>query len=285
MSEQENIIETNDNTNLPTSENLETFNTAPSEGVVVADDNVNIVGEKSRKSKRKIERDVYALASENEALRQKNADMEDLLQKSLDAGNYHYGTVAMGLLDKAKQNLAKALGEGDVDAVATATAEIAQATSVINEAKRATPIYPQEDRVSNNGRKVDTADAGLLYDWLDDNPDFDKDSPVFNENLTNQVLPFITKLENRLKRNNQTHLIASPEYFNIIDEYVEKIKDNKENVGKHFGSVRSRQQPTNVSEKKIITLTNQQKKAAAAFNMSEEKYINYLQQYAKEGKK
>jgi hypothetical protein len=111
-------------------------------------------------------------------------------------------------------------------------------------------------------------------------------------------------MENRLKRNNQMHLIASPEYFNIIDEYVDKVKDEatktkqetapvkkvgttqtvKEPIGKHFGGVRSRHQPTNVAENKPIVLTLQQKKAAAACDMTEEKYINYLQKYAKEAR-
>lgn len=240
--------------------------------------------EKPRKNRRKIEREVYALASENEALKQKNATMEELLHKSLEAGNYHYSTVAMGLLDKAKANLAKALGEGDVEAVAAATAEIAQATSVVNDAKRVpmpTPINSEQTLAATSSY----ANENMLYDWLEDNPDLDKGSPEYNESLTNQVLPFINKLENRLKRNNQMHLIASPEYFNIIDEYVYKLKDSKETRGKHFGSVRSRHQATNVTENKPMVLTNQQKKAAAAFNMTEEKYISYLQKYAKEAKK
>lgn len=240
--------------------------------------------EKPRKNRRKIEREVYALASENEALKQKNATMEELLHKSLEAGNYHYSTVAMGLLDKAKANLAKALGEGDVEAVAAATAEIAQATSVVNDAKRVpmpTPSNSEQTSAATNSY----ANENMLYDWLEDNPDLDKGSPEYNESLTNQVLPFINKLENRLKRKNQMHLIASPEYFNIIDEYVYKLKDSKETRGKHFGSVRSRHQATNVAENKPMVLTNQQKKAAAAFNMTEEKYISYLQKYAKEEKK
>ena len=276
----------------------------------------NNVEEKPKAKKWKVKRDTYAetyaLAAEVEALKQKNASMEELLHKSLEAGNYHYGTVAMGLLDKAKANLAKALGEGDVEAVATATAEIAQATSVVNDAKRA----PQVTLRDNGGLQEPVATAGntytnenMLYDWLEDNPDLDKGSAEYNESLTNRVLPFINKLENRLKRNNQMHLIASPEYFNIIDEYVDKIKDEatkikpadapvkkigatqigtaqtvKEPIGKHFGGVRSRHQPTNVVENKPIVLTLQQKKAAAACDMTEEKYINYLQKYAKEAR-
>lgn len=271
----------------------------------------NNVEEKPKAKKWKVKRDTYAetyaLAAEVEALKQKNASMEELLHKSLEAGNYHYGTVAMGLLDKAKANLAKALGEGDVEAVATATAEIAHATSIVNDAKRA----PQVTLRDNGGLQEPTAAAGntytnenMLYDWLEDNPDLDKGSAEYNESLTNRVLPFINKLENRLKRNNQMHLIASPEYFNIIDEYVDKIKDEatkiktevapvkkvgttqtiKEPIGKHFGGVRSRHQPTNVVENKPIVLTLQQKKAAAACDMTEEKYINYLQKYAKEAR-
>jgi len=271
----------------------------------------NNVEEKPKAKKWKVKRDTYAetyaLAAEVEALKQKNASMEELLHKSLEAGNYHYGTVAMGLLDKAKANLAKALGEGDVEAVATATAEIAHATSIVNDAKRA----PQVTLRDNGGLQEPVATVGnaytnenMLYDWLEDNPDLDKGSAEYNESLTNRVLPFINKLENRLKRNNQMHLIASPEYFNIIDEYVDKIKDEatktkqetapvkkvgttqtvKEPIGKHFGGVRSRHQPTNVVENKPIVLTLQQKKAAAACDMTEEKYINYLQKYAKEAR-
>jgi len=271
----------------------------------------NNVEEKPKAKKWKVKRDTYAetyaLAAEVEALKQKNASMEELLHKSLEAGNYHYGTVAMGLLDKAKANLAKALGEGDVEAVATATAEIAHATSIVNDAKRA----PQVTLRDNGVLQEPVATAGnsytnenMLYDWLEDNPDLDKGSAEYNESLTNRVLPFINKLENRLKRNNQMHLIASPEYFNIIDEYVDKIKDEatktkqetapvkkvgttqtvKEPIGKHFGGVRSRHQPTNVAENTPIVLTLQQKKAAAACDMTEEKYINYLQKYAKEAR-
>jgi len=290
---------------------LESAPVEPIEEETVSVVSSNNVEEKPKAKKWKVKRDTYAetyaLAAEVEALKQKNASMEELLHKSLEAGNYHYGTVAMGLLDKAKANLAKALGEGDVEAVATATAEIAQATSVVNDAKRA----PQVTLRDNGGLQEPTAAAGntytnenMLYDWLEDNPDLDKGSAEYNEDLTKRVLPFISKLENRLKRNNQMHLIASPEYFNIIDEYVDKIKDEatkiktevapvkkvgttqiiKEPIGKHFGGVRSRHQPTNVVENKPIVLTLQQKKAAAACDMTEEKYINYLQKYAKEAR-
>ena len=290
---------------------LESAPVEPIEEETVSVVSSNNVEEKPKAKKWKVKRDTYAetyaLAAEVEALKQKNASMEELLHKSLEAGNYHYGTVAMGLLDKAKANLAKALGEGDVEAVATATAEIAQATSVVNDAKRA----PQVTLRDNGGLQEPMAAAGntytnenMLYDWLEDNPDLDKGSAEYNESLTNRVLPFINKLENRLKRNNQMHLIASPEYFNIIDEYVDKIKDEatkiktevapvkkvgttqtvKEPIGKHFGGVRSRHQPTNVVENKPIVLTLQQKKAAAACDMTEEKYINYLQKYAKEAR-
>lgn len=295
---------------------LESAPVEPIEEETVSVVSSNNVEEKPKAKKWKVKRDTYAetyaLAAEVEALKQKNASMEELLHKSLEAGNYHYGTVAMGLLDKAKANLAKALGEGDVEAVATATAEIAQATSVVNDAKRA----PQVTLRDNGGLQEPVATAGntytnenMLYDWLEDNPDLDKGSAEYNESLTNRVLPFINKLENRLKRNNQMHLIASPEYFNIIDEYVDKIKDEatkikpadapvkkigatqigtaqtvKEPIGKHFGGVRSRHQPTNVVENKPIVLTLQQKKAAAACDMTEEKYINYLQKYAKEAR-
>ena len=290
---------------------LESAPVEPIEEETVSVVSSNNVEEKPKAKKWKVKRDTYAetyaLAAEVEALKQKNASMEELLHKSLEAGNYHYGTVAMGLLDKAKANLAKALGEGDVEAVATATAEIAQATSVVNDAKRA----PQVTLLDNGGLQEPVATSGntytnenMLYDWLEDNPDLDKGSAEYNESLTNRVLPFINKLENRLKRNNQMHLIASPEYFNIIDEYVDKIKDEatkiktevapvkkvgttqtvKEPIGKHFGGVRSRHQPTNVAENKPIVLTLQQKKAAAACDMTEEKYINYLQKYAKEAR-
>ena len=291
---------------------LESAPVEPIEEETVSVVSSNNVEEKPKAKKWKVKRDTYAetyaLAAEVEALKQKNASMEELLHKSLEAGNYHYGTVAMGLLDKAKANLAKALGEGDVEAVATATAEIAHATSIVNDAKRAPQVTLRDN---NGGLQEPVATAGnsytnenMLYDWLEDNPDLDKGSAEYNESLTNRVLPFINKLENRLKRNNQMHLIASPEYFNIIDEYVDKIKDEatktkqetapvkkvgatqtvKEPIGKHFGGVRSRHQPTNVAENKPIVLTLQQKKAAAACDMTEEKYINYLQKYAKEAR-
>lgn len=243
--------------------------------------------ERKWKAKQEAYAQTYALASENEALRQQNASMEELLHHSLNAGAYHYETVAIGSLERAKRNLAIALSEGDVEGVASATAEIAQATNIVNDVQRKPSMLS-----SNNNGSVQEApipsniypSENMLYDWLEDNPDLDKGSAEYNENLTKQVLPFINKLENRLKRNNQMHLIASPEYFNIIDEYVDKLKDGKETRGKHFGGVRSRYQSANMKDSKPMALTPQQKKAAAAFHMSEEKYINYLQKYAKEAR-
>ena len=144
---------------------LESAPVEPIEEETVSVVSSNNVEEKPKAKKWKVKRDTYAetyaLAAEVEALKQKNASMEELLHKSLEAGNYHYGTVAMGLLDKAKANLAKALGEGDVEAVATATAEIAHATIIVNDAKRA----PQVNLRDNGGLQEPAATIMVPKNW------------------------------------------------------------------------------------------------------------------------
>jgi hypothetical protein len=287
---EENVIVQDDSVNevVPESDIAIESDVVPESDVDVPESEVT--PEKPKKKKRwsslKQEREEKRqLLAEVESLRQQNSHTADLLNKSLTAGSSYYSEVAANSLDKAKANLAKALGEGDVDAVATATSDIAHATSIFNESKRIPSSQPNYNNpVQQDTARQDAAQQDVLYDWLDDNPELDKTSDGYNEGLTKQVLPFINKLENRLKRNNQMHLLASPNYFKLIDEYVDKLKNNKEVQGKHFGGVRSRQQSSSLKDNKTIVLTPQQKKAAIAFNMTEEKYINYLKKYENEGK-
>lgn len=265
------------------------------------------VEKKPRKWKHK--RDIFnenqLLAAELEKVRQEKEWIAQQLNQSVQAENYHYGTVALNALDNAKAKLTKALGEADVEAVAAATAEIAQATAMVNEAARLQPQQTNTDVAPQNNKPIQQApniqdNTEMLYEWLDENPELDRQSGQYDEKLANSVLPFIKRLDGRLRRNGQEHLISTGQYFNAIDDYIDGLKYEeaqlkikkatatpkvvKEPVNKHFGGVRSRQtgKPVEIGP---VKLTPQQEIAANAFGMTHEAYIKSLRKHIQMEKK
>ena len=71
----------------------------------------------------------------------------------------------------------------------------------------------------------------------------------------------------------------------MIDEYLDNLREqgNASVTGaRHFGAVRSRKSAEAIASKKPRQLTEREKKAAAAFGHSDEKYLGYLEQYDKD---
>ncbi|CAB4198302.1 hypothetical protein UFOVP1311_69 [uncultured Caudovirales phage] len=215
------------------------------------------------------------LQAELDEMRLERIEMEKILRQSLNAGAAHYQTAVESDLAKAQASLEWALDEGNTKDVAAATAAISKATHALHEAQKATSQkFPEEN--FNDPAAYEQAAQFRLYDWLESNPDLDKDSAEFDKNLTDQVFPFILKLENKMKATNKDYMIGSPQYYNVIDEYIDKLKSKGSNGNKHFGSVRGKVQDTEVRVARPRQLTREEEKAARAFGHTDERYLQIL---------
>lgn len=236
---------------------------------------------------RKINNEKREIEAELEAARLQNLELQNLLNKSLDVGAYHYETSLSTELEKAENNLADALESGDAKAVAKATREISLITSQVADAKKLSvkaQAQPAVQHIEQDNGHFDYEEQKqrVLVNWLYDNPELLKDSPEYDENLVKNLSPFISKLENKMHLSGKADLIGTPVYFEMIEEYMDNIRNKPitKQPNKHFGSVNMQRGSEDITPTKI-TLSPSQKAAAAAFGMTEERYIEYLNKYGK----
>ena len=224
------------------------------------------------------------LAEELERVRYEKMQMEELLQQSLNTGATHYKNNVTSELEMAQARLQLALESGDAASVARATADISKATHALNEAAKINNFQPHQS--SDNIYQAQAHEyENRLNNWLDNNPELDKNTSEYDENLTKQALSFIKKLDRKYELNNRANLIGSVSYYNIIDEYLDNLRmQDKSSVtnSRHFGAVSNRRQAETLPDRISRDLTDKEKKAAIVFGISEEKYKAYLEKDKKE---
>ena len=225
------------------------------------------------------------LAESFEQACQKNLQLEEMLHQALNNSSTHYKNNVANELEMAEARLQIALENGDAGDVAKATVEISRITHALNDASKITnfPQNPSND-YANQAILAEEYER-RLYDWLDSNPELDKNTAEYDQNLTNQVLSFIKKLDRKYELNNKKNLIGSSSYYSMIDEYLDNLREQGNapvTAARHFGAVSSRKSAEAIPNRKPRQLTEREKKAAAAFGHSDEKYLSYLEQYDKD---
>jgi hypothetical protein len=236
-------------------------------------------------SKLKKEREEKAAMAEClEQLQQEKLQMEQMLRQAINTGSTHYKNNVAGELEMAQARLQLALESGDAAGVSRATAEISKATHALNEASRIAS-FPKEEYSEEHLNQVRAREyEDRLYSWLESNPEVDRNAPEYDEKLAGQVLSFIRKLDRKYQTTNKAHLIGGGGYYSMIDEYIDNLKaqDTTTTPAKHFGAVRSRAPMEGVPDPKTRELSEREKKAALAFGMSYERYLELLDKHNKE---
>ena len=202
-----------------------------------------------------------------------------MLHQALNNSSTHYKNNVANELEMAEARLQIALENGDAGDVAKAPVEISRITHALNDASKITnfPQNPSND-YANQAILAEEYER-RLYDWLDSNPELDKNTAEYDQNLTNQVLSFIKKLDRKYELNNKKNLIGSSSYYSMIDEYLDNLREQGNapvTAARHFGAVSSRKSAEAIPNRKPRQLTEREKKAAAAFGHSDEKYLSYL---------
>ena len=238
-------------------------------------------------SKLKKEREEKAkLAEQLEQLQQEKLQIEQMLSQAINTGSTHYKNNVASELEMAQARLQLALENGDAAGVSRATAEISKATHALNEASTIAS-FPKEEYSQEHLNQIRAREyEDRLYSWLESNPEVDRNAPEYDEKLTASVLSFIKKLDRKYQTGGKEHLIGGSGYYGMIDEYIDNLKmqdtSSASIPAKHFGAVRSRAPRESIPDPKTRELSEREKKAALAFGMSYERYLELLDQRNKE---
>lgn len=245
-----------------------------------------------------------ALAEKDEALRElqaereKNLKLERLLADSLESGAYHYGRSAYAELERAKALHQQALDDGDKNAVYDATVAIAKAQYNISELEKLSYNNAQQKQAEEyrpvhyqnppqRGRQSDEYDAArdpihvnAVNSWLEDHPYLQPNTANFDKRLFDKVTNFSARLSERLSSSNSSIADFSEEYFDILDQFISKTREeqrrNSKNIESisHVGSVRN-SYSTNSKQNNPskIVLSPDEKLLAFNLGISEKAYL------------
>lgn len=255
-----------------------------------SEEKFEIKKDKKQDKYRKLQNDKYRALAEKAAAEERIKELEHMLNESMSSGTYHYGKNVYSELERAKELKKKALNEGDTDALIEADIALTKAISQANELERwADSQATQQSKPSIPTTNFDyKIKEEMAQDWLENHPYLQPYSRAYNSKLANQVSKFINYLDYDLKQKNQESVSYSPEYFNVIDNYIETIKNSSSssNALPQVGSVRnSYGSVTNSAPKKQITLNADEKKIASMMGLTPEQWIKYKEEDIKENRK
>jgi len=231
----------------------------------------------------------YRTAAEKEALQERVVQLEQMLAESSNSGIYHYGKYAYAELDKAKDDVKKAIEEGNVDKLVEANIALNKATRSVDEIERwavnntntgaqyqqqetnayqqyapeYAPQYQQQVlRVRPNytpqNQHYEAMHKEIAADWLENHPYLQPYSKEYNPEMANQVAEFVNNLDSHLVKTNQADRYFSDAYFNTIDNHIKSVNQKAQKVSKNIaafsnaGAVRTNG-PVNMNGNKMQT--------------------------------
>lgn len=224
-------------------------------------------------------------------VRQLEAEKEDLMRQltaSLDSGTYHYSKSAYAELERAKEQKKQALESGNVNEAIEADVALAKAVNTINEIEKwvydskmsPAPVSKGPEPQSRQPIIPIEEQEEMVRDWLEYHPYLDVNSAKYNKTLATKVTTFVNNLDANLVKNGQENMFYSPEYFETVDDYIEKIRSslskpknvqsvsNVAGVRNSYGSTTGKTIKSNQ-----ITLSPIEKTLAANLNLTEEQYL------------
>jgi hypothetical protein len=225
-------------------------------------------------------------------VRQLEAEKEDLMRQlteSLNSGTYHYSRSAYADLERAKEQKKQALESGNVNEAIEADVALAKAVNTINEIEKwvyDSKINPQpnvsrkeEYTAQQPAIPIEEQDE-MVREWLEYHPYLDVNSTKYNKSLAVRVATFVNQLDANLAKNGQENMFYSPEYFETVDDYIEKARSelmkpkNVQSVSNVAGVRNSYASTTGKPIKKNqMTLSPMEKMLAANFNLTQEQYL------------
>lgn len=249
--------------------------------------------EKKLKFKAMAERDAIAL---------ENAELKKMLGQSLETSQYHYSKSIEAELERAKELQGKALDEGNRDAYLAANEAYNKALIAKHEADRWNAQQannnnlqePQaEEQQEQKSSDISPLKQAMAQEWLDAYPELNPASNNYDKNLATKVGTFINNLDANISQSGQREYYFSPEYFDTLDNYVERAKaskvsnallsaNNVAGVKKSYQSNQNNQLANNNA--KQVVLTAEEKIMAANAGVSEKDWLKFKIEELNKGK-
>lgn len=227
-----------------------------------------------------LKRKLYQANIRHKELEAENKKLAENLNKVLDAGSYHYSKNVQSELELAKEELINAIKTGDEKAFINAQLKLNEKQIALSKQQE----WEQQQQFSGNTEEnnikeplISQSEAEeMLYDWVNSkHPYLNPNSNMYSKDLVNSVGLYMEGLNTELQKQGKENLIFSPDYFDVLDDYITGFKNSRKtsniktyppanNVGRVATPVN-----TKSSEDK---LSNEEKEIADMFGISHEAY-------------
>lgn len=245
-----------------------------------------------------VQRERYEAIAEAERLRAENERLRSLANTSTQTALEHYDRSVIQKVQAAKEQKIKALEIGDIHAQAEADIALSMATAEYQQLAnmKAQHSYQQNAYPGNNQEMYYQqqqnnypGDPRTIQTWVNDNQWLVPASEEYDDQMAKAVDSYCTEFDNNLYRAGRGHEIMSPEYFQIVDNYVNNLRSNRHKevggdlnmkpsrtvVSSVRGNSRSVGQPQAVGGSQEARLTREELQMAKNFGLEPKVYLQY----------
>lgn len=243
-----------------------------------------------------------------EELERKTQEIEtwkNYANQSINASAFHYHTSAEQRLRAAEERLDIARREGDFATEKLAIKDMVEAQNDIREAKKirndidsynSNNNYESQNQqkynsIQQNQNATNTQDfyspeiRNREAKWIERNPEINRQSPYYDQKMDSAIRKAAEELASHFAQQGRPDLIGSAQYFNYLEDYKEKLEENKlqnrmqkdNQEYAHFAPVKG-SQTQGVEYSRTIPL-ELRKKLEAAAEASEIPFEDYLKAY------
>jgi hypothetical protein len=233
----------------------------------------------------KIKKGYYKEKAVNKALLEENGRLKEMVSQLETAGTYQYGRNIYTELERAKEQLQKAVDENNPKAFIEATANLTNAQYKVNDLERLAaqiPISVPTPQIEQSYSVNQDYDSEIfneaVTEFLGSHKELQQGSKFFNKALAESVVKYSKELDRQRSKAGLEDIYytddpeAIQDYIDLIEdhmaEYNSKIAKNKKTIeaASHVGGVRnsySGSAPGKSPQPIKVTLTPDEKKMCA----------------------
>lgn len=237
----------------------------------------------------KLKRERYEAINKLKQLREENEQLKKASETYSNAAMTHYDRSLQLKLEQAEQLYAKAVEDGDVAAQTKAQVELAKATAQMVSVDSWKEQQKYQEELSKQAKpqeaqQYDEVEINEnMQEWLEENPWIVPSSPEYDADMAEEVVAYAKALDRRYARNGMSNKIASPEYFNEVNNYIQeqfygqKPQERTRNIS--MKPVNNNVAPVGRTSKqaaKTVRLSPSDQAMARRIGMTDEQYLPFV---------
>ena len=245
----------------------------------------------------------FKAIAERDAIAAERDEYKKMLKEALDSGSYHHAKSVDAELSMAKDLRRKAIENGDIDSMFKADEAYNKALIAKHEIDKwnyqNTSQNPPEDKnqlaqqekQEQNYNTLSPLQQTMAQEWVESHPELNPESRSYDKHLAEKVAPYINNLESNINQSGQMHHLYSSEFFDMIDNYIDKVKTPKVSTpplsSNNVAGVKKSYQGSSTappSTKKQIVLTAEEKIMASNAGVSEKDWLKFKIEELNKGK-